>query len=110
MGPDKHDFEENRLNAHQHLNIADRPDWQNLSTEVDLFLCAALYHTWSILSDKRDKTLAMIICVSEDDELDRLLMYPRSVAHPADKLDPRGEDEKNRSCRKHLWAACWADH
>lgn len=75
MQPDKeHDFEEDRLNVHPHLNTAGRPDWQNQSIEVDLFLCASPHHTWRILSDKGDKTLAMIICVSEDDELDRFLM------------------------------------
>lgn len=111
MGPaEERDFQENRLNVHQHLNIAGWPDWQNLIIEVDLFLCASRYHTWSILSDKGDKTLAMITCVSEDDEPDRLLSYPQSAAHPADKLDSRREDEKNRGCREHLWAACWDHH
>lgn len=74
MGPEKeHDFEENRLKVHQHLNIVGQPDWQNPSIEVDLFLCASLYHTWSTLTDKGDKILAMTVCVSEHDEVDRLL-------------------------------------
>jgi len=37
---------------------------------VDLFLCASFYHTWGILSDRGDKTLATIICASEDAEPD----------------------------------------